>query len=142
MWTRTAAAVILVLGGGGPSAAHPQRTASPAQPAAVADTGRALFMTHCATCHGTAARGDGPVADALRVRPADLTQLAKRNGGVFPSAETHRIVDGRGIGAHGNPDMPVWGSVFRRAPNVSDTDVAARIDALVRYLESIQERTG
>jgi mono/diheme cytochrome c family protein len=138
MGTRAIAAVVFVLGAGLP-AAQPPKTPSPA---AAVDSGRALFMTHCASCHGIGARGDGPVADALRVRPDDLTQFAKRNGGVFPSAETRRIVDARGVGAHGNPDMPVWGNVFRRVPSAADTDVAARIDAIVKYLESIQERAG
>ncbi len=139
MWARTIAATIFMLGAGGPALAQAQRAP---EPAAAVESGRALFTTHCASCHGKAARGDGPVADALRVRPADLTQLAKRNGGVFPSAETHRIVDGRGVGAHGNPDMPVWGNVFKSAANATDKDVAARIDAIVKYLESIQERAG
>jgi len=139
MWVRTIAATIFMLGAGGPAVAQVQRAPAPA---AAVESGRALFATHCASCHGKAARGDGPVADALRVRPADLTQLAKRNGGVFPSAETHRIIDGRGVGAHGNPDMPVWGNVFKSAANATDKDVAARIDAIVKYLESIQERAG
>jgi mono/diheme cytochrome c family protein len=141
MWTRIMAAGTFVLCMNGLSAAHPQRPPAAPVPAA-ADSGRALFMAHCASCHGISARGDGPVAEALRVRPADLTQFAKRNGGLFPSAETRRIVDGRGVGAHGNPDMPVWGTVFRRAADVSDKDVMARIDAIVQYLESIQERAG
>ena len=139
MWARTIAATIFMLGAGGPAVAQVQRAPAPA---AAVESGRALFATHCASCHGKAARGDGPVADALRVRPADLTQLAKRNGGVFPSAETHRIIDGRGVGAHGNPDMPVWGNVFKSAANATDKDVAAQIDAIVKYLESIQERAG
>ena len=139
MWARTIAATIFMLGARGPAVAQVQRAPVPT---AAVESGRALFATHCASCHGKAARGDGPVADALRVRPADLTQLAKRNGGVFPSAETHRIIDGRGVGAHGNPDMPVWGNVFKSAANATDKDVAARIDGIVRYLESIQERAG
>src|SRR5581483_12138238 len=35
--------------------------------------GQAVFATHCATCHGAGARGDGPMAGQLPVRPADLT---------------------------------------------------------------------
>jgi putative copper resistance protein D len=37
------------------------------------DRGRALFVSHCAVCHGTEGRGDGPAADGLLQRPADLT---------------------------------------------------------------------
>jgi putative copper resistance protein D len=36
--------------------------------------GAALFATHCTGCHGRSARGDGPLARALAVRPADLTE--------------------------------------------------------------------
>ena len=105
--------------------------------------GRALFMEHCASCHGTTARGDGPVAASLRDFPGDLTQFAKRNGGVFPSAKVLRIIEGRDVGAHGSGEMPVWGHVFRRMPSdTSDGSPTERIEAIVRYLESIQERAG
>ena len=105
--------------------------------------GRALFLEHCASCHGTTARGDGPVASSLRDFPGDLTQFAKRNGGMFPSARVRRIVEGRDVGAHGSGEMPVWGHVFRRVPSdTSDGSPTERIEAIVRYLESIQERAG
>jgi putative copper export protein/mono/diheme cytochrome c family protein len=35
--------------------------------------GAALFAANCAVCHGAEARGDGPAAKSLPVRPADLT---------------------------------------------------------------------
>jgi mono/diheme cytochrome c family protein len=35
--------------------------------------GRALFQTNCVACHGADARGDGPMAQTLKPRPADLT---------------------------------------------------------------------
>jgi mono/diheme cytochrome c family protein len=120
--------------------AGPQTTAGPrlAPP-----DGRALFLEHCASCHGTTARGDGPVASSLRDFPGDLTQFAKRNGGVFPSARVLRIIEGRDVGAHGSGEMPVWGHVFRRMPSdTSDGSATERIEAIVRYLESIQERAG
>jgi hypothetical protein len=36
--------------------------------------------------------------------------------------------------------MSVWGDVFRREARAGDDPVAARIDALVTFLQSIQER--
>lgn len=104
--------------------------------------GRVLYVTHCASCHGTSGRGDGPVADSLRRTPADLTQYAGRNRDVFPFAPLERIIDGRDVRAHGTVEMPVWGDVFLRTPNGSAAAVRDRIDALVRYLESIQIRRG
>jgi putative copper export protein/mono/diheme cytochrome c family protein len=35
--------------------------------------GHDIFIAHCAVCHGALARGDGPAAPALPVKPADLT---------------------------------------------------------------------
>jgi mono/diheme cytochrome c family protein len=49
------------------------------------DPGAQVFRTYCASCHGTTARGNGPLADQLRHAPPDLTQFSTRNGGVFPS---------------------------------------------------------
>jgi mono/diheme cytochrome c family protein len=43
-----------------------------ATPAALAE-GKSLFETNCAVCHGSRARGDGPVRFLLRVPPANLT---------------------------------------------------------------------
>jgi mono/diheme cytochrome c family protein len=109
---------------------------------AVVDSGRELFMTYCASCHGTTGRGNGPTAEELRHRPADLTQFARQNGGVFNDALVHRIVDGRTVKAHGTMEMPVWGDAFKWRLGLDDDGIKARIEALVRYLESIQERAG
>lgn len=35
------------------------------------------YITHCAVCHGTAGRGDGPAAKGLTPPPADLTDAAR-----------------------------------------------------------------
>ena len=105
------------------------------------DAGSQLFRTYCASCHGTDARGDGPVALQLRRMPPDLTQYTRRNGGMFPSERVYRIIDGRDVPSHGDREMPVWGDVFRMTPDDSAVaGVKARIDAVVRYLEGIQER--
>jgi mono/diheme cytochrome c family protein len=108
---------------------------------AAGDEGSQLFRAHCASCHGTSARGDGPVAEAMRKMPPDLTKYTMRNGGVFPRERVYRIVDGRDVAAHGDREMPVWGDVFMQArPAAPTAAVKARIDAIVRYLEAIQER--
>jgi mono/diheme cytochrome c family protein len=106
-------------------------------------TGRQLYATHCATCHGPAGRGDGPLAEFLRVPPSDLAAIAARNKGAFPAAVIERIVDGRqALKLHGSA-MPVWGDAFS-PPGRPDADpaVAAKIRAIVAYLESIQDRPG
>jgi mono/diheme cytochrome c family protein len=104
------------------------------------DPGSRLFRTHCASCHGGAGRGNGPLADQLRHAPPDLTKYTARNGGVFPRERVYRIIDGREVSSHGDREMPVWGDVFTSSGSTSD--VKARIDAIVRYLEGIQERAA
>jgi mono/diheme cytochrome c family protein len=105
-------------------------------------SGKALFGTYCAVCHGTSARGDGPLAEQLRKRPPDLTQFAKQNQGTFPSEMVRKIIDGREtVVGHGGRDMPVWGDAFSRTRDDADPEsVKQKIDAIVDFLKSIQER--
>ena len=102
-------------------------------------SGPALFDTYCATCHGRRGTGDGPLSALLRKPPANLTLLAKRNGGTFSAEMVARIIDGRSpLSGHGGGDMPVWGDAFdRSADGASATH--AKITALVNYLQSIQQ---
>jgi mono/diheme cytochrome c family protein len=108
----------------------------------VVDSGRMLFMTYCSTCHGITGRGNGPSADEFRRRPADLTQFANQNGGVFNDVKLHRIIDGRTVKAHGTTEMPVWGDAFKWRLGLDEDGIKARIEAIVRYVESLQERAG
>lgn len=107
-----------------------------------APTGAYLFRTYCASCHGPSALGDGPLAAAMKRKPANLTEILKRNDGAFPSDKVFRIIDGRTkVAGHGGSDMPVWGDVFNRSSEVQGPEgVKARIDALVAFLETIQQR--
>jgi universal stress protein A len=106
--------------------------------------GAEVFRTYCASCHGTTARGDGPLANAMSRKPANLTEIAKRNGGQFPPDLVFRTIDGRQpVRGHGGPDMPVWGDAFARSREAGDADrVKAVINSLVVYLESIQLRAA
>lgn len=105
--------------------------------------GGELYRTYCATCHGTTAKGDGPLASSMRRKPSDLTEIAKRNGGEYPPELVFRTIDGRKpVRGHGGPDMPVWGDAFERARDGGDTErVKKMIQSLVDYLETIQART-
>jgi mono/diheme cytochrome c family protein len=74
------------------------------------DVGKAEYLSSCAVCHGTDAKGKGSLAGQLKAAPADLTQLAKKNGGVFPLNAVYEKIDGRqDVKAHGPRDMPIWG---------------------------------
>ena len=131
-----AVAVAALIGTTVPAAGQP----SPAEVKARA-AGRALYLEHCASCHGSAAGGNGPAADSLRRRPTDLTDFSRTNGGVFPSERLRQIIDGRGVGSHGSFEMPVWGSVFKATAG-SEQAARERVDAIVSFLKSIQARVG
>jgi mono/diheme cytochrome c family protein len=103
--------------------------------------GRLSYRIHCASCHGESGRGDGPLSEQLKVRPADLTRLAASHEGIFPRAEVYDSIDGRRkVRSHGTATMPVWGATFqdpgRDTPQ--DREVRERILDLVAYVESIQ----
>lgn len=139
MWKTLTTAVTLALMTLAGSAATAQQN-----PGATArsEEGRTLFLTYCSSCHGTSAHGDGPVAADLLTRPADLTLLATRAEGAFLAAIIQRIIDGRDryIKAHGSIEMPVWGDAFKRE-GLSEEAIKARIEAIVRYLKSIQQQS-
>lgn len=40
--------------------------------------GKALYLTHCAACHGDLAEGDGPAAGSLQPPPANLRWVVQR----------------------------------------------------------------
>lgn len=110
-----------------------------AQPDVGGASGSAIFENYCAACHGRSARGDGPLADSLKARPADLTMIAKRNGGSFSADLVSRIIDGRNpVKGHGGGDMPIWGDAF--AKSTDPMPVEEKIRRLVLYLQSIQAK--
>jgi mono/diheme cytochrome c family protein len=105
------------------------------------------YEISCMPCHGINGRGDGRIARSLKTPPADLTRIAKSNGGEFPFAKVADIIDGRAIvAAHGQREMPVWGDRYRRAIEADEPAAAierrarAQITALVRYIEQIQAK--
>ena len=112
------------------------------EPPTGAAGGKIIFRQICATCHGTDARGTGPVAKSLKTPPADLTQIATRHGGSFPADEITTFIDGRkDVAAHGSREMPVWGDSLARAVNDNDTRerrIERAIQMLVQYLQTLQ----
>ena len=99
-----------------------------------------LYQAYCAVCHGKDGKGGGPAAAALKTMPSDLTQLSKTHGGKFPVGSVRNLLGGgESNPAHGSADMPIWGPVFR-AMTPNESIAKLRVDNLVRYLESIQEK--
>lgn len=86
--------------------------------AQVADVSKIEYLSSCGACHGTDGKGNGPTADQLKVAPPDLTQLAKKNGGIFPLNNVYEKIEGRQeIKAHGSREMPIWGYRYWPWPN-------------------------
>jgi mono/diheme cytochrome c family protein len=117
-----------------------------AAPAASAqETGAELYAQFCATCHGVAADGNGPMAPILLDAPPDLTGLAERAGGTFPTFAVVQRIDGRdSLLAHGG-EMPLWGDVFGGEPAAALSTEEGQpilttepIAALVEYLRTVQ----
>jgi mono/diheme cytochrome c family protein len=95
-----------------------------------------MFDSYCASCHGKDAKGTGPAAKALVKAPADLTTIAKRNGGTFPDVKVKRFIEGADeINAHGSRDMPIWGALFR---DLNRDTAQIRVQALNDYLKGLQ----
>ena len=132
------AAATLVLTVAAPSAAQQTVKREPIKPIPEI-SGAATFKTYCTVCHGTSGRGDGPAAKALTKPPADLTSIAKRNGGKFPYLNVRMAITGETeLAAHGTREMPMWGPVFRSVQDEATTEL--RVKNLVGYLESLQEK--
>jgi mono/diheme cytochrome c family protein len=101
--------------------------------------GPALYKAYCAVCHGTELKGDGPMANFVRARVPDLTQIETRNGGTFPLLRVRRVISGEEIlpTGHGTRDMPVWGPIFSQV--AWDMDLGrVRVDNLARYIQDKQ----
>jgi mono/diheme cytochrome c family protein len=129
-WATASAAVILmsVLAAAG----------ARAQPYA----GSGDYQVYCVSCHGAEGRGDGMIAKSLKKRPADLTTIAERNGGVFPDDKVFKAIDGRqSDNSHSATDMPAWGEVLAKSSgSVGAENAAARIETLVKYVRELQRK--
>ena len=118
--------------------------------------GKQIYMDKCSSCHGADARGNGPVAEWLSLKPTNLRLLAKENGGQYPFGHVYAVVEGRAkssgdgpherIRGHGTRDMPIWGKHFKDdAAQTAGSEahmqevVHGRILGLVYYLQTIQE---
>lgn len=92
---------------------------------AVLDSGRSLYISHCARCHGSEGRGDGPdKTNDLAHRPADLTSAFRAplnpDGVLF-----YKIWNGRT-----QPTMP--GLKAKLARN--------EVWAIVEYVKTLRQR--
>jgi mono/diheme cytochrome c family protein len=120
---------------------------SVAQPALSADNdvaeGHKYFVRYCASCHGTDALGDGPVAKSLATPPANLRKLGDKYGMPLPAHRIAELIDGRDTArAHGSHEMPVWGEKLYELGHgeKGEAGIGDVIAKLIAYLNTIQDR--
>ncbi|MFZ0453036.1 MAG: cytochrome c [Ignavibacteriaceae bacterium] len=67
------------------------------------DKGEKLFVQNCTTCHGTSGKGDGPTADMLDKKPANLksSKVQKESDGSL----FWKITNGKGAMASYKKDL-------------------------------------
>jgi mono/diheme cytochrome c family protein len=134
------AVTVALLASGASVLMSQQKPARPdANTSAIELSGKEMFRSYCASCHGEDAKGHGPAAQALKIAPPDLTSLAKQNKGKFPTEYVNTvIVHGADTPAHGSADMPVWGPVF---VGLNDHRmVIVHVSRLSEYLETLQAK--
>ena len=132
MMRRIAVTVLLATVVMGPwSAARSQEARNP---------NHAIYLKYCSACHGPEGKGDGVLAPLLTPKPADLTQLAKQNGGEFNALAVFKAISGPRLpAAHGTSAMPVWGETMREGAGTEDLRAnKLTIAKIVNYLRSIQ----
>ena len=103
-----------------------------AHAAQAVDWGRYEYDMHCAVCHGVSGKGDGVFVDQLKsgtVVP-NLTELSKKNNGVFPFQRVYEAIDSGKVSGHGTREMPIWGARY----------VRARVLALTNYINRLQAK--
>jgi mono/diheme cytochrome c family protein len=139
-FNRLSLAVLLVVGSLGASAQDTVIKHVPAKPTSAA-SGKEMFTSYCAACHGTDGKGGGPAAAALKTPPADLTLLSQKNGGKFPSLHVASVLRGEAtLPAHGTKEMPVWGPVFWHMSQGHPAELQQRVTNLTSFIESLQAK--
>lgn len=68
-------------------------------------SGRKLYMVHCAVCHGSLGRGDGPGAAGMKTPPADFLDFA--HSALYPPGVKYWLIakGDRQVGMPGFPKL-------------------------------------
>jgi len=90
--------------------------------------GRRLYVSYCQLCHGTDGKGDGPLAKAMQISPADLTTTVRARSDTILTkiitGEGRQTITGRDRHNLLSETMPEWKNIF----------TADQIKALIAYL--------
>ncbi len=148
-WTGMSTLVMLLAASAAVSGAQDQAN-QPAKPAiknvatpnANPTSGKEMYTAYCASCHGPTGTGNGPAASALKVAPADLTELASKNGGKYPNAKVQQAIKGDPDmpSAHGSQQMPVSGPPLWQLSQHNEAQAQLRIRNLSDYIATLQKK--
>jgi mono/diheme cytochrome c family protein len=90
--------------------------------------GRRLYVSYCLLCHGTDGKGDGPLAKAMQISPANLnTTVRSRSDTILTkiiTGEGKQTITGRDRHNLLSEAMPEWKDVFNES----------QVKALIAYL--------
>ena len=90
--------------------------------------GRRLYVSYCQLCHGVDGKGDGPLARAMEISPADLrTTVRSRSDTILTkiiTGEGRQTITGRNRHNLLSEAMPEWKDVFDKS----------QVSALIAYL--------
>lgn len=93
--------------------------------------GRRLYVSYCQLCHGIGGKGHGPLAKAMRIKPADLTTTVRSRSDTILkkiiTGEGRQTITGRDRHNLLSDAMPEWKDVFSES----------QVRALVAYLRFI-----
>jgi len=98
--------------------------------------GSKLFAENCTYCHGPDGKGGGILAKEMKLTPPDLTTLAARSSGAFPTEYVSSLLRGTSGNAHGG--MPNWTSIFADECGAASANRA--VTELGVYLKTIQAK--
>ncbi|HYM78840.1 MAG TPA: cytochrome c [Candidatus Dormibacteraeota bacterium] len=106
------------------------------------NSGKEMFKSYCAVCHGNDGKGNGPAAPAMKTPPTDLTLLAQKDSGKkYPASHVAAVIRGQAATpSHGSQEMPVWGPLFSSISQGHESQVQQRITNLVSYIETLQAK--
>ncbi len=90
--------------------------------------GRRLYVSYCQLCHGTAGKGDGALAKAMKIHPTDIsTTVRSRSDTILEkiiTGEGQPTISGRDRHNVISESMPEWKNIFDKS----------QIRALIAYL--------
>lgn len=95
--------------------------------------GRGLYVSYCQLCHGMGGKGDGPLAKAMQITPADLsTTVRSRSDTILKKIITgsgRQTITGRDRHNLLSDAMPEWKDIFSES----------QLNALIAYLRFLSQ---